>query len=158
MSNTLSRYRFSLVIGFSLLCAYSTVAEQPQSPDKNEKAGRSVEMPAQSGAKSKNNNKIGSRSVQEAGDTSTLTIQVLSNENDACIRSAEVFLRSQAPNKVFERTLHTNGNGLVTLQKVPRGQVLIQVTATRHKSFGEYYDLKLENEKIIVRVEREDGQ
>lgn len=149
MSRILRNGGSLLSIALLFLMGYVTVSEQARN-NGIEEGPR--EAPPKQGEKNKNGNKNGLHTGPEIG--LSVIIEVSANESGEPIRGAEVFVKSQAQNKSFERTLHTNNRGIASLTNVPRGSALVQVTAKGRRSFGKYYDLKLESETIVVQLER----
>lgn len=90
-----------------------------------------------------------------------LEIVVTAAESSEAVAGAEVFVKSEAEDSesgMFEETVTTNRRGLARLSSVPRGTVLIQVTARGCKNFGKRYDLNQESQTIEIKLEKASDQ
>lgn len=83
-----------------------------------------------------------------------LRVEVTAGEEAEAVRGADVFVTSEDEDTPFDRTLKTNGNGVVTFAKVPRVKILVQVTAAGCKTFGKHYELEEESQTITIKLEK----
>lgn len=83
-----------------------------------------------------------------------LQIEVTAGDPLEPVKNAEVFVTSESDNFTFEETVTTNRQGVARLSGVPRGRVLIQVTAKGCKNFGNRYDLDQESQTIQIKLEK----
>lgn len=84
-----------------------------------------------------------------------LRIEVVLGEASAPVQNEDVIVSSEAEDATFsESRLPTNSRGVVTLSRVPRGRLLIQIFAKGCKKFGRRYELKQEKETIRIVLEK----
>jgi hypothetical protein len=87
-----------------------------------------------------------------------LRVEVTAGEEPEAVSGAEVFVQPADEDHPDGRSLRTDKKGVVTFLKVPRGNVLIQVTADGYERFGSRYDLDEESKTIAVTLsKRNDG-
>jgi hypothetical protein len=86
----------------------------------------------------------------------TLRIEVTSGDSAEPVEGADVFVKSEAPDTTFQQAVRTNNRGLANLPGVPRGPVLVQVTARGFRNFGDRFELTQEKETKQVSLERVD--
>jgi hypothetical protein len=84
----------------------------------------------------------------------SLRIEVTALDLGDPVNSADVFVKSEAADTRFDRAVKTNDRGVANLPGVPRGPVLVQVTARGFKPCGSRYELTQEKEIKQVRLER----
>jgi hypothetical protein len=91
--------------------------------------------------------------------TATLRIEVTAGDDGKPVDSASVYVRYEverklAKDKKIEQNWKTNREGQVKVPDVPKGKVLIQVIAPRWKTFGQWYDIKENEEVIKIRLQK----
>jgi hypothetical protein len=100
-----------------------------------------------------------SRSESKAGDTATLRIEVTAGDDGKPVDSASIYVRyvierKLAKDKKVEQNWKTSREGVVKVPDVPKGKVLIQVIAPKWKTFGQWYDIKEDEEVIKIRLQK----
>jgi len=91
------------------------------------------------------------KKAKEKKETTNLRIQVTGGEHDKPVAGADVYVESETEEESFNAT--TNDAGVARVSKVPRGKVLIQVTADGWKTFGKKYELNREEQTIKIVLE-----
>jgi hypothetical protein len=86
----------------------------------------------------------------------TLRIEVKSGDPAEPVEGADVFVKSEAPDTTFQQAVRTNNRGLANLPGVPRGPVLVQVTARGYQNFGGRFELTQDRETKQVNLEKVD--
>ncbi len=94
--------------------------------------------------------------VQDTGITSNstcvLTIEVIGDESAILIKGADVFVK---PKGVAELPkVITDKSGVATTEKVPFGQVRIQVIASGWKTFNDVYEVKDKKMSVPVTLKK----
>ena len=88
---------------------------------------------------------------KEKNETTNLRIQVTGGEPEKPVGGANVHVESETEDQTFD--VRTNDAGVAKVSKVPRGRVLIQVTADGWKTFGQRYELNKEEQTIKITLE-----
>jgi hypothetical protein len=101
---------------------------------------------------------FGKGESKDAG-TATLRIEVTAGDDGKPVDSASVYVRYEverklAKDKKIEQNWKTNREGQVKVPDVPKGKVLIQVIAPRWKTFGQWYDIKENEEVVKIRLQK----
>jgi hypothetical protein len=97
---------------------------------------------------------------KEAKDAVTrLRIEVTGGEKSLAVDSASVYVkypqeRTLAKDKMIEMNVKTNREGLARIPGVPRGKVLVQVIAPGWKTFGQWFDLKEDEQVIKINLQK----
>ena len=89
-------------------------------------------------------------------DTVNIEVRVTSADPTNPVRGANVFLMSENPEREFEKSARTSGEGIAKMADVPRDKVLIQVIAKGKRTFGKEFDLTKEGPTINIELEKED--
>src|SRR5216683_1390375 len=94
-----------------------------------------------------------------AADMTKLTVQVTAAENDKPVSRASVIVRfkhGRHPIKLKKMTTSwetkTGENGLVTIPLIPQGQITIQVIAQGRQTFGDVYELDMDEQTINIKL------
>ncbi|HWQ03013.1 MAG TPA: hypothetical protein VNL38_00900 [Candidatus Nitrosotenuis sp.] len=134
-------------VAFALLLASSgpAAAQSSKEPAKKEQAAK----PEKGFAKGE---------LKDAG-VSKLRIEVTAGDDGKPVDSASVYVRWEVERKLakdqkIEQNWKTNKDGIVKVPEVPRGKVLIQVIAPRWKTFGQWYEIKEDEEVIKIRLQK----
>jgi hypothetical protein len=88
-----------------------------------------------------------------------LRIEVTGGEKAEPVENASVYVkyveeRSLRRDRKIEMNVKTNRDGRVTVPRVPRGKVLVQVIATGWKTFGQWFDIEKDDETIKIRLQK----
>jgi len=105
---------------------------------------------------------LSSRGGQRAGEknpTTRVRIELTAGDNNKPLADASVYVRfpanPKAPNgKLIELNLKTNQQGVAESPEIPQGKVLIQVIAPGWKTYGEWFDVKQQEQTIPVHLVR----
>jgi Carboxypeptidase regulatory-like domain len=84
----------------------------------------------------------------------SLRIEVTSGDPAVPVEGADVYVKAEAPDTTFQQAVRTNSRGLANLPGVPRGTVLVQVTAPGCETYGHRFELTKEKEIKQVKLER----
>ncbi|HVO83106.1 MAG TPA: hypothetical protein VMU60_01655 [Syntrophobacteria bacterium] len=84
----------------------------------------------------------------------TVEIEVV-DSNDKPIGNAPVFVRLESENEDFQKTLNTSEKGLAQIKIAGPGRYLIQVNAKGYKNYGKIWDLGPHQERVVVKLARE---
>ncbi len=106
------------------------------------------------------NAQSGSKPAKEKeSGTTKLRIEVTAGEAGDAVEGASVYVRFEeerkfAKDKKVEQNWKTNKDGVIRVPGLPRGKVLIQVIAPGWKTFGQWYDLKEDEQTIKIRLQK----
>jgi hypothetical protein len=99
-----------------------------------------------------------------AGEMTTLTVQVNSTDTGKPIDRASVIVRFRHGLNVDLRKIQTNWEtktnqeGNVTIPKIPRGEVTIQIIAPNYQTFGNVYQLDQTEQTVKIKLNRPQQQ
>jgi len=95
---------------------------------------------------------------QEAKTTSVLRIELTGGEAKKPIVDASVYVKfaeaKTLRDKKIELNLKTNQSGVARSPEIPKGRILIQIVAPGWKTFGQYYDIKQDEQTIQINLDR----
>lgn len=85
-----------------------------------------------------------------------LRIQIIGTDegSEGPVEGAEVYVKSEAEGVEYEREVSTSSKGIVKLDDVPRGKLLIQVTAEEWVPFGDRFDVNEEEQSIEIKLKK----
>lgn len=96
-------------------------------------------------------------------ETTNLTIRVVDLSSGRPVPNASVYLRFQERKALLfllhkhqkvELDLKTDNHGYTSFPEVPQGRLLIQVFKPEWQTFGEYYQLNLPKQTILIKLHR----
>lgn len=98
----------------------------------------------------------------ESVERTTLHVVVKDSETEKPINQAKLTLQFREPgnksnlkrSKVVAYSAKTNAQGQCRFVFIPKGSIHLIVTAERHQTFGEEYDLDQDNQVIEVKLKR----
>ena len=98
----------------------------------------------------------GEKKTEEEKVNRILRIQVTGADqgSEGPVEGADVYVRSEAEGVEYEREVATSSKGIARLNDVPRGRVLIQVTAEEWMTFGGRFDVKEEEQSIEIKLKK----
>ena len=98
----------------------------------------------------------GEKKTEEEKVSAILRIQVIGADegSEGPVEGAEVYVKSEAEGVEYEREVSTSSKGLVKLEDVPRGKLLIQVTAEEWVPFGDRFDVNEEEQSIEIKLKK----
>lgn len=91
----------------------------------------------------------------EKKEVTKLKIEVKGKELGDPVGGALVFVRSEKNNGIFQVSVLSCENGIAKVGNVPRGKVLIQVTAEGWNTFGKKYTLDSNERTIQIELDKE---
>jgi hypothetical protein len=85
-----------------------------------------------------------------------LRIQVIGTDqgSEGAVEGADVYVKSEAEGVEYEREVSTSTKGIAKLNDVPRGKVLIQVTAEEWVTFGGRFEVNEEEQSIEITLKK----
>jgi len=84
-----------------------------------------------------------------------LRVEVTDANTSTPITGASVYVRSDQGRKTFEKEPRTDTSGVVRISGVPRGKVLVQVTADGWFNGGDNYNLNQSEQTIKIKLKKE---
>jgi hypothetical protein len=98
----------------------------------------------------------GEKKTEEEKVSTILRIQVIGTDqgSEGPVEGAEVYVKSEAEGVEYEREVSTTSRGIAKLDDVPRGKVLIQVTAEEWVPFGGRFDVNEEEQSIPIKLKK----
>lgn len=98
----------------------------------------------------------GEEKTGEEKVSTLLRIQVIGTDegSEGPVEGAEVYVKSEAEGVEYEREVSTSSKGIVKLDDVPRGKLLIQVTAEEWVPFGDRFDVNEEEQSIEIKLKK----
>jgi hypothetical protein len=98
----------------------------------------------------------GGKKTGEEKVSTMLRIQVIGTDegSEGPVEGAEVYVKSEAEGVEYEREVSTSSKGIVKLEDVPRGKLLIQVTAEEWVPFGDRFDVNEEEQSIEITLKK----
>jgi len=96
------------------------------------------------------------KKTEEGKVNTILVIQVIGTDqgSEGPVEGAEVYVKSEAEGVEYEREVSTSGKGIAKLDDVPRGKLLIQVTAEEWLPFGDRYEVDEEEQSIEIKLNK----
>jgi hypothetical protein len=96
------------------------------------------------------------KKTEEEKVNTILRIQVIGTDqgSEGPVEGAEVYVKSEAEGVEYEREVSTTSKGIAKLDDVPRGKVLIQVTAEEWVPFGGRFDVNEEERSINITLKK----
>jgi hypothetical protein len=86
--------------------------------------------------------------------TFKLQIEVMTGDPPKRVEGASVYVESTGDNARYTKDARTNREGIVNLDQVPHGRVLIQVMLKEYDTFGYEYTLTKDNEIVKNHIEK----
>lgn len=98
----------------------------------------------------------GEKKTGEEKVNAILRIEVIGTDqgSEGPVEGAEVYVKSEVGGVEYEREVSTSSKGIVKLEDVPRGTVLIQVTAEEWVPFGDRFDVNEEEQSIEIKLNK----
>lgn len=95
-------------------------------------------------------------------ERTTLHVLVKDSETDQPIQNARLTLRFREPgsklklkrSKQFSYSAKTNPQGRYRFTNIPKGTIMLVVTAERHQSFGKELELEQDNQVVEVKLRK----
>lgn len=96
------------------------------------------------------------KKTEEGKVNTILVIQVIGTDqgSEGPVEGAEVYVKSEVEGVEYEREVSTSSKGIVKLDDVPHGKVLIQVTAEEWVAFGDRFEVNEEEQSIEIKLNR----
>jgi hypothetical protein len=147
-----SRFTIYCLVIATMLCldcrlGFTMIPQAPGQEQPTGDSGQNSEAPPKQDKDKKKDEK-------ETAVT-TLQVEVTDVDTSTPIVGASVYVRAEQEPRPFEREPKTDATGVVRITGVPRGKILVQVTADGWGNGGDNYTLNRSEETLKIKLKKE---